>query len=146
MRLISFTSSQPSFKAVRFNRAGLSLVVARHTKKQSKKFTPGLSYLDADEEIAIVQARVPSLANGDGRATVSKMVVVAELTRKGFAAGDLATLMSPRTVITWAENLAIFGDAESAFRMSFANRLDDADREIVAEYYQRAFDRELSAR
>ena len=69
--------------------------------------------------------------------------VLADLTRKGFAAGDLTTLMSPRTVIGWAENLAIFGDLASALRASFANRLDDDEQAIVAEYFQRVFDREL---
>ena len=74
------------------------------------------------------------------------MVAVAGLTRNGFAAGDLATLMSPRTVITWAENLEIFGDAASAFRLTFANKCDEAEREVVAEYFQRCFDAELDAR
>jgi len=105
-----------------------------------------LSYLDPAEEVAIVVARVPALAGDEGRAVVAQMVAVAELTRQGFAAGDLATLMSPRTVIAWAENLGIFGDAESAFRATFVNRLDDAEREVVAEYFQRAFGRELPLR
>jgi len=96
--------------------------------------------------VAIVVARVPALASDGGRAVVAQMVAVAELTRQGFAAGDLATLMSPRTVIAWAENLGIFGDAESAFRATFVNRLDDAEREVVAEYFQRAFGRELPLR
>ena len=69
-----------------------------------------LNYLSVGEEVAIVQARVPALADAAGRARVEQMVAVAALTRNGFAAGDLSTLMSPRTVITWAENLAIFGD------------------------------------
>ena len=81
-----------------------------------------------------------------GRATVEKMVAVAELTRRGFAAGDLTTLMSPRTVITWAENMAVFGSVDGAWRASFVNRLDDAEREIAGEYFQRAFGRELAAR
>jgi cobaltochelatase CobS len=68
---------------------------------------------------------------------------VAELTRNGFAAGDLSTLMSPRTVITWAENIGIFGDPALAFRLSFVNKCDEAERPIVAEYFQRCFDREL---
>ena len=71
------------------------------------------------------------------------MVAVADLTRKGFAAGDLSTLMSPRTVITWAENCEIFRDVAVAFRLSFLNKCDDAERPIVAEYFQRCFDREL---
>ena len=71
------------------------------------------------------------------------MVAVAELTRRGFAAGDLSTLMSPRTVITWAENLEIFRDLALAFRLSFLNKCEDAERPIVAEYFQRCFDAEL---
>ena len=102
-----------------------------------------LNYLPADEEIAIVQARVPALASDDGRALVARWSQSADLTRKGFAAGDLSTLMSPRTVITWAENLAIFGDVGTAFRLSFVNKCDEAERAVVAEYFQRCFDREL---
>jgi cobaltochelatase CobS len=102
-----------------------------------------LNYLPAAEEIAIVQARVPTLAGEEGTALVAKMVATAALTRHGFAAGDLSTLMSPRTVITWAENLAIFGDVGTAFRYSFVNKCDEAERPVVAEYFQRTFDREL---
>ncbi|HRA78755.1 MAG TPA: AAA family ATPase [Burkholderiaceae bacterium] len=102
-----------------------------------------LNYLPRDEEIAIVQARVPQLADAARRPLLESMVAVAELTRKGFAAGDLSTLMSPRTVISWAENLGIFGDPALAFRLSFVNKCDEAERPIVAEYFQRCFDREL---
>ncbi|MFO1330484.1 MAG: AAA family ATPase [Rubrivivax sp.] len=102
-----------------------------------------LNYLSADEEMAIVLARVPPLDSDAGRATVRRMVALADLTRQGFAAGDLSTLMSPRTVITWAENLQIFHDLALAFRLSFANKCDDAERPIVAEYFQRCFDTEL---
>ncbi|MBX3615309.1 MAG: AAA family ATPase [Burkholderiaceae bacterium] len=102
-----------------------------------------LNYLPRDEEIAIVQARVPQLAGASSRALLESMVAVAELTRNGFAAGDLSTLMSPRTVITWAENIGIFGDPALAFRLSFVNKCDEAERPIVAEYFQRCFDREL---
>jgi cobaltochelatase CobS len=102
-----------------------------------------LNYLSADEEVAIVQARVPALATETGTSLVRSMVAVAELTRKGFAAGDMSTLMSPRTVITWAENLEIFRDTALAFRLSFVNKCDEAERPVVAEYFQRCFDREL---
>ena len=102
-----------------------------------------LNFLPRDEEVAIVQARVPALAGADQQALVERMVAVAELTRRGFEAGDLSTLMSPRTVITWAENLGIFRDEAVAFRLSFANKCEDAERAIVAEYFQRVFDREL---
>ena len=116
-----------------------------HAQIDRWNIVAALNHLPADEEIAIVLARVPSLASEADRAMVAKMVAVAALTRNGFAAGDLSTLMSPRTVITWAENLAIFGDVATAFRLSFANKCDDAEREVVAEYYQRSFDEELGA-
>jgi cobaltochelatase CobS len=102
-----------------------------------------LNYLPRDEEIAIVQARVPSLRDEAGRALLAQMVALAELTRKAFAAGDLSTLMSPRTVITWAENLEIFHDPALALRLSFVNKCDEAEQPLVAEYFQRCFDREL---
>ena len=104
-----------------------------------------LNYLSPDEEAAIVAARVPALAGEMHSATLQAMVAVAGLTRKGFAAGDLSTLMSPRTVITWAENLEIFGDVALAFRLSFVNKCDEAERGVVAEYFQRCFDSELDA-
>ncbi len=102
-----------------------------------------LNYLPRDEEVAIVQARVPHFADDRGKKLIESMVTVADLTRKGFTAGDLSTLMSPRTVITWAENAEIFRDAAVAFRLSFLNKCDEAERSIVAEYFQRCFDREL---
>jgi cobaltochelatase CobS len=71
------------------------------------------------------------------------MVALADLTRQGFAAGDLSTLMSPRTVITWAENLEIFGDVALALRLSFVNKCDEAEHPVVAEYFQRCFDKPL---
>lgn len=102
-----------------------------------------LNYLAADEEVAIVLARVPALADPAGARLVRQMVAVAQLTRQGFAVGDLSTLMSPRTVITWAENLEIFNDPALAFRMSFINKCEDAERPLVAEYFQRCFDQDL---
>ena len=102
-----------------------------------------LDYLPPAEEEAIVLARVPALDDAAGRRLVAQMVAVAGLTRKGFAAGDVSTLMSPRTVITWAENLQIFGDVALAFRLSYANKCDEAERPVVAEYFQRGLDREL---
>lgn len=114
-----------------------------HAQVDRWNIVASLDYLPAHEEIAIVQARVPSLANATGRGMVAAMVAVADLTRKGFAAGDLSTLMSPRTVITWAENLEIFRDPALAFRLSFVNKCDEAERPVVAEYFQRCFDQEL---
>lgn len=114
-----------------------------HAQIDRWNIVASLNYLPAGEEIAIVQARVPSLADAAGGKLVASMVAVADLTRKGFAAGDLSALMSPRTVITWAENLEIFRDPALAFRLSFVNKCDEAERPLVAEYFQRCFDLEL---
>lgn len=103
-----------------------------------------LNYLPREEEVAIVTARVPALADAAGQAVVNAMVAVADLTRHGFRVGDISTLMSPRTVITWAENLEIFRDPGLAFELSFVNKCDESERPVVAEYFQRCFQRELS--
>ncbi len=103
-----------------------------------------LNYLSAEDEANIVISRVPSFDSEEGRKTVRSMVALADLTRKGFAAGDISTLMSPRTVIFWAENQEIFRDVAAAFRLSFLNKCDEAEYSIIAEYYQRCFDTELS--
>ena len=103
-----------------------------------------LNYLLPDEEVAIVTARMPQYADAAGQNTLRAMVAVAELTRQGFRVGDLGTLMSPRTVISWAENLAIFHDPGLAFELSFVNKCDESERPIVAEYFQRCFARELT--
>jgi len=100
-----------------------------------------LNYLPRDDEVAIVAARVPALAART--ALLQQMVALAALTRQGFAAGDLSTLMSPRTVISWAENLEIFADVAVAFRLAFLNKCEESERATVAEYYQRVFDAEL---
>ena len=110
-----------------------------HAQIDRWNIVASLDHLPTDVETAIVAARAPEL---DG-AVIAQMVAVANLTRNGFRVGDLSTLMSPRTVITWAENIAIFGDVGLAFRLSFVNKCDDAERPIVAEYFQRCFDREL---
>lgn len=114
-----------------------------HAQVDRWNIVAALNYLPADEEVAIVAARVPALAGAADRPLLQAMVALADLTRKGFAAGDLSTLMSPRTVITWAENIEIFRDPAAAFRLSFVNKCDDAERPLVAEYFQRCFDREL---
>jgi cobaltochelatase CobS len=114
-----------------------------HAQVDRWNIVAALDYLPAEEEIAIVLARVPELADEPGRALVASMVAVADLTRKGFDAGDLSTLMSPRTVITWAENVELFADTAVAFRLSFLNKCDETERPVVAEYYQRCFDHEL---
>jgi cobaltochelatase CobS len=102
-----------------------------------------LNYLPSAAEQEIVLAKVPSYANPEGRQKVAAMVELADLTRAGFIAGDISTVMSPRTVITWAENTEIFGDVGFAFRVTFLNKCDEAERAIIAEYYQRCFGKEL---
>ncbi|MCK9985909.1 MAG: cobaltochelatase CobS [Azoarcus sp.] len=117
--------------------------VLNHAQIDRWNIVATLNYLPRDEEVAIVLARVPAKNCDKGRQLVASMVAVAALTRKGFAAGDLSTLMSPRTVITWAENCEIFRDPALAFRLSFLNKCDEVERPIVAEYYQRCFGEEL---
>ena len=102
-----------------------------------------LNYLAHDKEVDIVLAKARHFQNKDGRDTVNKMVRVADLTRNAFMAGDLSTVMSPRTVITWAENAEIFQDVGFAFRLTFLNKCDELERSLVAEFYQRAFGQEL---
>lgn len=116
-----------------------------HAQIDRWNIVASLNYLPEDEEVEIVLARVPVLNDGPGRKLVRSMVALANLTRKGFAAGDLSTLMSPRTVITWAENLEYFGDLRRAFRLSYLNKCDDAEHAIVAEYFQRCCGQELEA-
>jgi cobaltochelatase CobS len=102
-----------------------------------------LNYLAHDKEVDIVQAKAPHFQNKEGRDTINKMVRVADLTRNAFMAGDLSTVMSPRTVITWAENADIFQDVGFSFRLTFLNKCDELERPLVAEFYQRAFGQEL---
>ncbi|MGE0331120.1 MAG: AAA family ATPase [Ramlibacter sp.] len=128
------------------NQSGMYHGVQRlnHAQLDRWNIVATLDYLSADEEEAVVLARVPNKATERGRALVQRMVAVAALTRQGFAAGDLSTLMSPRTVISWAENCEIFHDPAIAFRFAYLNKCEEAERPIVAEYFQRCFDRELS--
>ncbi|MBI4185359.1 MAG: cobaltochelatase subunit CobS [Proteobacteria bacterium] len=102
-----------------------------------------LNYLPHEEEVAIVLAKVPSYNTEEGRKTVAAMVAVAELTRSGFINGDISTVMSPRTVITWAENALIFENVGLGFRFTFLNKCDEVERATVAEYYQRCLNEEL---
>lgn len=102
-----------------------------------------LNYLPHDDEVGIVLAKVPTYHGPQGRDEISAMVRVAELTRTGFVNGDISTVMSPRTVITWAENADIFGNRGFAFRVTFLNKCDELERPIVAEYYQRCFGEDL---
>ena len=102
-----------------------------------------LNYLTPEAESDIVLARVPLMNTTQGVQTVAAMVQFAGLTRSGFAGGDLSTLMSPRTVIAWAENLAIFEQLDSALRYAFLNKCDSEEQPLLSEMYQRCFDQEL---
>lgn len=103
-----------------------------------------LDYLQAEDEMAIVTARVPEFSSLERQSTLRQMVALAELTREGFATGELSSLMSPRTVISWAENVLVFNSLDLAFALSFLNRCEEPERVIVAEYFQRCFGRELA--
>ena len=102
-----------------------------------------LNYLPHAQESDIVLAKVKSYDTEEGRQRVSNMVRVADLTRNAFINGDLSTVMSPRTVITWAENAEIFDDVAFGFRISFLNKCDELERGLVAEFYQRCFGEDL---
>jgi cobaltochelatase CobS len=102
-----------------------------------------LNYLTSEAEQEIVLSKLPSYNSADGRTKVAAMVELADLTRTAFMAGDISTVMSPRTVITWAENAEIFGDIGIAFRLTFLNKCDEMERPTVAEYYQRCFGEDL---
>ena len=103
-----------------------------------------LNYLPHKQEVEIVIAKSPKYDTDEGRKSVSAMVATAELTRSGFVAGDISTVMSPRTVITWADNANIFGSLDLGFRVTFLNKCDEVERSTVAEYYQRCFGTELA--
>jgi len=102
-----------------------------------------LNYLPVEAEAAIVLSKNTSYDTEAGRKTIKQMVTVAELTRTAFMSGDLSTVMSPRTVISWAQNTEIFRNVGYAFRLSFLNKCDELERQTVAEFYQRCFDEEL---
>ncbi len=102
-----------------------------------------LNYLPHDHEVNIVLAKVPAKRTPDGREEIGRMVRVADMTRNAFMNGDLSTVMSPRTVIIWAENAEIFNDIAFAFRLTFLNKCDELERPLVAEFYQRCLGEEL---
>ena len=102
-----------------------------------------LNYLPAAVEAQIVLAKSGEYDNPDGKTQVERMIKVAELSRQGFINGDISTVMSPRTVISWAQNALIFGDVGFAFRVTFLNKCDEAERPLIAEYYQRVFGTDL---
>jgi cobaltochelatase CobS len=102
-----------------------------------------LNYLPHAQEVGIVLAKTKTYDTEKGRKVIANMVRVADLTRNAFMQGDLSTVMSPRTVMTWAQNAEIFGDLGFAFRVTFLNKCDELERALVAEFYQRCFGEEL---
>jgi cobaltochelatase CobS len=102
-----------------------------------------LNYLSMEKEMDIIIGKNKNLNNTKGREKVSNMIKVATLTRKGFMAGDISTVMSPRTVLHWAENSEIFKDTGYAFRVTFLNKCDELEKNTIAEYYQRCFGEDL---
>ena len=102
-----------------------------------------LNYLPFEKELEIVLAKNKSLNNKEGKELLSNMIKVADLTRKGFINGDISTVMSPRTVLHWAENTSIFKDQGYAFRITFLNKCDELEKKIISEYYQRCFGEDL---
>ena len=103
-----------------------------------------LNYLDKSHELNVVLGKVPELKNTKDKAMVKSMIQLADLTRQGFINEDISNLMSPRTVITWAQNYMIFNDIKHSFRLTFLNKCDESERPIVAEYFQRCFGEDLT--
>ena len=102
-----------------------------------------LNYLNPEKELEIILSKNKNLNNESGKENVKNMIKVASLTRKGFMSGDISTVMSPRTVLHWAENTEIFKDVGYAFRVTFLNKCDDIEKNTIAEYYQRCFGDDL---
>ena len=102
-----------------------------------------LNYLSLEKEMEIILAKNKSYNNAEGKEKISNMIKVATLTRKGFIAGDISTVMSPRTVIQWADNAEIFKNLGYAFRVTFLNKCDESEKNIISEYYQRCFGEDL---
>jgi cobaltochelatase CobS len=102
-----------------------------------------LNYLDPELELRVILSKIPSMDTKDGIVEATNMISVANLSRQGFANGDISTLMSPRTVISWAENNQIFQDLNKSFEITFLNKCDETEKSIIAEYYQRCFNQEL---
>jgi len=102
-----------------------------------------LNYLPFEKELEIILAKNKNFNNKEGKETLSNMIKVADLTRKGFMNGDISTVMSPRTVMHWADNTSIFKDKGYAFRVTFLNKCDELEKKIISEYYQRCFGEDL---
>ena len=103
-----------------------------------------LNYLSNEQEEKIIFSKISELNNKEGKEIIKSMVATADLTRSGFINGDISTVMSPRTVLTWAENYLLFKDIEYSFKLSFLYRCDELEKSVVHEYYQRAFGIDIS--
>tara|TARA_B100000927_G_scaffold253338_1_gene219000 strand:+ start:62 stop:1042 length:981 start_codon:yes stop_codon:yes gene_type:complete len=102
-----------------------------------------LNYLDPDQEFKVVMSKLSNLKGAKNQDIVKNMIKLANLTRAGFANGDISTLMSPRTVISWGQNFRIFKDIVSSFKLTFLNKCDEVEKSIISEYFQRCFDLEI---
>jgi len=102
-----------------------------------------LNYLDPEQEFKVVMSKLSSLKGVKNQEIVKNMIKLANLTRTGFSNGDISTLMSPRTVISWGQNFKIFKDVVSSFKLTFLNKCDEVERSIISEYFQRCFDLEI---
>ena len=111
--------------------------------KFGNNITSKKNYLKFDKELEIILAKSKSFNTKEGKEIISNMIKVADLTRKGFVNGDISTVMSPRTVLHWAENSEIFKDIGYSFKITFLNKCDDLEKNIIAEYYQRCFGEDL---
>ena len=99
-----------------------------------------LNYLEPNQEYKVVTSKLGNLKGAKNQEIIKNMIKVANLTRSGFANGDISTLMSPRTVISWGQNFKIFKDIVSSFELTFLNKCDEVERTIISEYFQRCFD------
>ena len=102
-----------------------------------------LNYLSPKQEFEVITSKVKKLKSQKNKELIKDMIKLANLTRSGFINGDISTIMSPRTVISWAENYSIFGDISKSFELSFFNKCDDTEKPIISEYFQRCFDKDL---
>ena len=102
-----------------------------------------LNYLDPKQEYKVVTTKLGNIKGVKNQEIIKNMIKLANLTRSGFANGDISTLMSPRTVISWCQNFKIFKDLSTSFKLSFLNKCDDVEKSIIAEYFQRCFDLEI---
>ncbi len=102
-----------------------------------------LNYLSPDQELKVVNSKLGNLKGAKNKENIINMIKLANLTRTGFANGDISTVMSPRTVISWGQNYKIFKDIVTSFKLTFLNKCDDVEKSIIAEYFQRCFNIEI---